>query len=214
MKKCWYEQVCSEFKPDCYNSCIRYMEMQNLVESSQIPKNKQYPDTLEAGVDYDSFVELANIKSNIKQVVEDGENLYLHSKTTGNGKTSWSIKIMLKYFDEIWAGNGFRTRALFVHTPTLLIKLKDFNNPLPQEYIDNLMNCDLVVWDDIGASGLSNYDLTQLLLFIDNRINNGLSNIYTGNLDKVGLEVVIGQRLASRVWNSTYNIELVGRDRR
>lgn len=207
---CWYNKVCSY--DSCIN-CIRYAEMKYLMENSGIPKARQMPISLEAGRDYDAFVSLALIKDNILQFVERGDNLYICSEETGNGKTSWAIKILLKYFDRVWAGNGFKVRGYFQHVPMLFNTLKDFsNNHDALKY--TLENADLVVWDDIAATKLSDYDINQLLIYLDKRIIDSKSNIFTGNItsqDK--LIKVLGSRLASRIWSSTI-VELKGKDRR
>jgi DNA replication protein DnaC len=214
--KCWYKGVCNLDK-ECSSSCIRFLEMRHLMENSNIPESRWFPDTLTPDdCDYDAFCKLADIKSHIVEFVNNGENLYLYSDRTGNGKTSWSIKLMLKYFDSIWAGNGFKSRGIFVHTPTLLTKLKDFDNK--DSTIVQLKNLipevDLVIWDDVASTVLSNYDHSQLITLIDQRILNRKSNIFTGNLKQAGIEKSLGARLASRVWNASTRIELKGRDKR
>ena len=72
----------------------------------------------------------------------------------------------------------------------------------------------MVIWDDIGANKLSDYDHTQLLTYIDQRKLNLKSNIYTGNLNYDQLMNTVGARLTSRVWNDSTVVELVGVDRR
>ena len=75
--------------------------------------------------------------------------------------------------------------------------------------------CDLVIFDDIAVSGISQYDYNNLLMFIDNRILNGKNNIFTSNkTSKNSLEDTIGSRLASRIWDTSQIIELKGKDRR
>ena len=189
--------------------------MKYLMDNSGIPKNRQHPQSLVAGVDYNAFVQLSDIKDNILEFVETGQNLYLCSENTGNGKTSWSIKLMLKYFDQMWAGNGFKERGLFIHVPTFLSKLKNFNDPLLTSYKESVSNVDLICWDDIASTKLSEYDISQLLIFIDQRIVDGKANIFTGNIvTEQNLEKVLGSRLASRIWNTSEVIKLVGKDRR
>lgn len=215
VENCWYKDVCSV--DTCSNNCIRYNEMVVLLETSNIPKNKWTPVSLiPDDCDYDAFVELADIKDNINDFVSKGSNLYLYSKCTGNGKTTWSIKLMLKYFDTVWAGNGFKCRGLFIHTPTFLTKLKNFDiKDLEFEQLKKLLpTVDVVVWDDIASTYLSNYDYSQLLTFIDQRCLSNKSNIFTGNLDKSGIEKILGSRLASRVWNASKRIEFKGSDKR
>ena len=213
IKECWYESVCQN---ECSNSCLRYIEMKYLMDNSDIPPKRQLPDKLvPESVDKPAFVKLNEIRLDVVNFVNSGENLYIWSNHTGNGKTSWALKIMLRYFNEVWAGNGFRVRGKFVHVPTLLLKSKDFNNPLSQEYKNDIMNCDLVIFDDIASTGISQYDLSQLLLYIDHRSLYGKSTIYTGNLGFNDLHSALGAKIASRVWSKDTNIiELKGADRR
>lgn len=213
--ECWYKGVCDKYNTDCHKSCIRYTEMKYLVDSSGIPQNKQGGINLVAGEDYSAYCTLAKIKSNIDNFVHDGNNLYITSSKTGNGKTSWSIKLLMRYFDNVWAGNGLSVRGKFIYVPQLLLALKDFKNPVDNADKQNLLNCDLIVWDDIGSADISNYDMSQLLLYIDQRILNGKANIFTGNLNtKDKLCKSLGDRLASRIWNNSQIIEFVGKDKR
>lgn len=212
---CWYKNVCSNCEAGCQNSCIRFDEMLFLVKHSGIPESRWYPSILNAGKDYEEFVRLAEIKGNILQFVNEGRNLYITSDHTGNGKTSWSIKLLLKYFDKVWAGNGFTVRGMFIHIPTLLLQLKNFENPISEEYKQNILNCDLVIWDEIGFSGISNYDYSNLLMFLEHRILNDKANIFTSNCNtKEKLDEVIGSKLSSRIWETSEIIEFKGKDRR
>ncbi len=210
---CLYKDVCTN---DCSQVCIRYSEMKFLLDSSDIPTKRRclvslYP----SDCDYDAFCELADFKNTVYNKVQWGQNLYIGSRWTGNGKTSWAIKILIKYFDAVWAGNGFRIRGLFVHVPTFLNKVKNFNDPMLQLYKDTILQTDLVVWDDIASTQLSTYDNGQLLSLIDQRILEEKSNIYTGNIiDFKGLEKAVGTRLASRIMNNSKVVILNGKDRR
>lgn len=212
--KCWYIDVCQHKK--C-SGCVRYSEMLYLMQNSRVPENKWRPIDLYAGTGNDRkmFERLANIKLNIVDFVDTGSNLYIASKHTGNGKTSWALKLLFRYFDQIWAGNGFRTRGIFVHVPTLLLRLKNFKNPLDKTYLHNLENCDLVIWDDIASTELSNYDYSQLLMYLDSRILAERSNIFTGNIvDEAELKEILGERLASRIFNTSQIVVFDGKDQR
>lgn len=211
-EQCWYKDVCT--KESCDN-CIRFEEMQFLIEHSGIPHSRQKPQKLFAEVDYNQFIELTNIKNNIVSFVEGGSNLYICSKETGNGKTSWAIKILLKYFDEIWAGNGFRVRGYFIHVPSMLNMLKDFGNEKLSMFRETLSKVDLLVWDDIAATKMSDYDLGQFTIILDERINEGKSNIFTSNITEMSeLQKMMGDRLTSRIWHCSRIIEFKGKDRR
>ena len=210
---CWYKDVCQN---ECSNSCLRYIEMKYLMDNSDIAPKRQMPASLVPDdIDRPSFMRLNDIKLDVVDFVKEGKNLYIWGEHTGNGKTSWALKIMLRFFNDIWAGNGFRTRGKFVHVPTFLVKLKDFANPLSDEYKNDIMNCDLLILDDIASTGISQYDLSQLLLYIDHRTLYEKSIIYTGNISPNNLQSVLGERLASRInAKTTEKIELKGADRR
>lgn len=206
--ECWYKDVCTQ---ECDSNCIRFLEMSYLIDHSGIPRAKQKPKSMIPDeVDIDAFEELADIKDNIYAFVSGGNDLYIASRYNGNGKTTWSIKLLLRFFNDVWAGNGFRVRGVFVHTPTLLLRLKEFKNDdyELEELKKNLLKADVVVWDEIGSDYMSNYDLTQLLTFLDQRDLNELSNIYTGNLLGDDLNKKVGPKLYSRIWNSSKVITL------
>lgn len=209
---CWYKDVCS--LSSC-SGCIRYVEMKYLMDNSGLPKSKQYPQELIGVDDYDAFMKLFEIKQDIVNFVKNGNNLYICSNNTGNGKTTWATKLLLKYFDSVWLGNGFKVRGLFIHVPSLLIKLKNFDNPLSEEYKMDLMETDLVVWDDIGSSSISNYDESQLLSFIDYREFSNKANIFTGNITTENeFKRALGDRLTSRVFSNSLVIKFYGKDMR
>lgn len=217
--KCWYLDCCIKQDTDeCGAACIRYMEMHFLMNNSGIPANRQYPVSLvPSKQDVKAFVLLKEIKDDIVNFVSGGESVYIYSSNFGNGKTSWAIKLLQKYFDEVWAGNGFRCRGVFVHVPTFLSKIKDGISKKDDEFEtlkSRLPYVDLVVWDDIAATKLSDFDHANLLTYIDQRKLNGLSNIYTGNLPQNELIAALGNRLASRVWNDSETVEFIGADRR
>ena len=210
---CWYREVCT-YEP-CTN-CIRYVEMKYLMEHSGLSKKRQRPIKLKATQDKAAFKLLDEIRLDIVNFVESGESLYLYSEHTGNGKTSWSIKLLLRYFDQIWAGNGFRQRGYFISVPAFLNQVKNFSDEKArQKLIKTLSTVDLVVWDDIASTKLSDYDIQQLLVVVDQRIAEGLANIYTGNItSRDKLEIALGDRLASRIWNTSTLVEFKGKDRR
>lgn len=215
-EKCWYKNICEN---ECLPSCLRYLEMDYLMKTSNIPEKCQYPVLLvPESEDLEAFNVLADIKEDIVNFVNNGENLYIFSNNFGNGKTTWSIKIMCNYFNLVWAGNGFKRRGLFINVPTFLTRLKNNISNYDSELAEikqYLTEVDLVIWDDIGSGKLSDFDHTNLLSYIDERILQNKSNIYTSNLNYEQLIKCVGNRIASRIINSncTY-VQLVGGDRR
>ena len=124
---------------------------------------------------------------------------------------------MQKYFNDIWPGNGFKERGIFIHVPTFLTKFKEVMNKKDDNFEimkKKLTDIDLVIWDDFASVKLSDFDHTNLLTYIDTRKLNGKANIYTGNLYEDELIDALGNRLKSRVWNDSIIVELKGSDMR
>lgn len=219
-EQCWYKTVCEHFDNTeiCNKRCVRYSEIDYLMYLSNIPKARQQPFKLiPENADMEAFKYLNEIKKDITNFVKNGENLYIYSNNFGNGKTSWAIKIMQEYFNRVWYGNRYRCRGLFIFVPSFLTNLKrNISNPTEEfdSFLNRIIEADLVIWDDIGANKLSDYDHTQLLTYIDQRKLNLKSNIYTGNLDYDKLMEYLGARLTSRIWNDSNIVKLIGLDRR
>ena len=212
---CWYKDTCQD---DC-DVCQVYYQMKWQMDNSGLTALQQKPIQLflneDNEVDRESFVKLSEIRHDIVNFVDNGENLYICSVYTGNGKTSWAIKMLHTYLHYKAVGNYEKLQAMFVSVPELLLQLKDFNNPLSITYKNQLNQVPLIIWDDIAIAGISQYDYTQLYTLINNRIFAGKSNIYTSNCNSdKSLEKILGNRLTSRIWNTSQIIELKGADMR
>lgn len=211
---CWYLQVCQD---DCF-MCRTYLEMKWQMDNSGLPVKLQKPIELfineDNKCDRVAFRRLSSIRKDIVKFVDEGSNLYICGRS-GNGKTSWAIKLLQSYLHHRAPGNYERLQGMFVSVSDLLLKLKDFNNPVSKQYKDNLEDAPLVVWDDICVTNISKYDYSQIYTFINNRMLAGKSNIFTTNVtDKTILEEVFGERLVSRIYDSSEIIELKGADMR
>jgi DNA replication protein DnaC len=142
----------------------------------------------------------------------------LHSKTPGNGKTSWACRFIQNYFLVSWPKYTFEyPLALFVSVPRYLLALKD-NIGSKNEYANfvsnNIMKADLVVFDDIAAKVGTDFELNHLLNIINTRLELRKSSIFTTNLDRNELVIALGDRLASRICNSSLDVALHGKDKR
>ena len=194
--------------------------MDSLYSAALITDNQKKHITLRVdadGTDLEQFKQLAAIEQNIVSFVSEGKNLYLHSSNCGNGKSSWSLRLTEAFFNKIWARTEVKCRALFISVPRFLLALKD-NITAKNAYVDyikdNVLEADLVIWDDIAAKMGSEFELTHLLNLIENRIALGKSNIYTSNLNSQQLYNALGERLTSRIANMSIDIELHGADKR
>lgn len=219
MTECYMASNCN--RKDCDKDfCLRKYKMDSLYSAALMTENQKKHITLrvdEDGTDLEQFKQLAAIEQDIINFISSGKNLYLHSANCGNGKSSWSLRLAEAYFNKIWARTEVKCRVLFISVPRFLLALKDAisNKSTYVDYIkDNVLEADLVIWDDIAAKMGSEFELTHLLNIIDNRLALGKSNIYTSNLNRQQLYNALGERLTSRIANMSIDIELFGADKR
>ena len=192
--------------------------MYSLYKQSQLPEAMwNYKELTCFDEDYEEFKRLSEISKDMINFTRNGHNLYIYSHNSGNGKTSWAVRLMFCYFDKIWHKSCFDCKALFVNVPNFLYNCKRSISQEVKGFEDlcNLISSvDLVVWDDIAESNATSYEHQILLQYIDGRINAGKSNIYTSNKDFEELKVSVGDRLASRVYNCSEKILFVEEDKR
>lgn len=216
-EKCWYKEVCLKFPDGCKATCLRYSEMLQLLKLSNIPEERWFPENLMPGADKAEFIKLRDIKSDIDQWVKSGNSLYLYSDKFGNGKTSWAIKLMLAYFNKIWAGNCFRRRGIFLSVPEFFNRNREIISNRDEEFVEirnDLITCDLVIWDDISSVKMTDYAHSMLLNYMDSRCLAHKANIFTGNMNEKELIQFVGGRLTSRIWNTSTVIKFKDQDKR
>lgn len=117
----------------------------------------------------------------------------------------------------MWWKSDIKCRALFISVPRYLIALKDSisnGNSYAEHIKKNVMEADVVVWDDIATKTATPFEAENLLSIIDTRMNEGKANIFTSNLGVLEMNECMGQRLTSRIVNFSINIEFHGRDKR
>lgn len=200
--------------------CVKNFKMNALYDLSLISDKQRHHIELRIdadGTDKDQFSLLKQYEEHIVDFVKEGRNLYLYSKKCGNGKTSWALRLAQSYLNKIWYSTTVDCRVLFISVPKFFIKLKE-NISSPSEYISHIKkyvaDCDLVIWDDIGTKVGTEFEVENLLSIINNRIDNGKSNIYTSNIIPEELKRCVGDRLYSRTVNMSSLIELNGEDKR
>ena len=190
-----------------YCSLSIYKHIVDKLNSKKVMPPKRYITNIQ----YHKDLECMCIK------LDSESELYLTNDCIVTHNTSWAIKMLQEYFNQVWYGNRYRCRGLFIFVPGFLNDIKkNINNPSREfnDLVNRISKADLVVWDDIGANKLSEFDHTQLLSYIDQRNLDLKSNIYTGNLDYNELQEALGNRLLSRVWNNSIRVKLLGEDRR
>lgn len=215
---CWLTNQCNH--KDCDTFCLRRFKLDYLYNQALVSfEQKQRVDLK---LDYDltdkqAFDFLKNVESSIVGFVNAGKNLYLWSNMTGNGKTAWSLRLLQAYFNSVWPKSDLKCRALFINVPKFFLALKD-NISEKSEYIAqikaNVLDADLVIWDEVALKTLTQFEMENLLSLINNRLDYGKSNIYTSNISPNDLLNLVGDRLYSRIINMSEVIEFKGADKR
>ena len=224
--ECWVKDNCKKGQletAECKDStifCIKLFRLEYLYQRSLLPVNRWKHENLRLDanrIDENVFNHLISIQRNIENFIDRGDNLFIYSHTTGNGKTSFAIRLLQSYLNAIWYKCDLECKGLFINVPKYLLALKD-NISEYNEYANtikaNCLNSDLVIFDDIGTKIATSFEHENLLSIIDYRINEGKSNIFTSNLFPLEIKEFMGDRLYSRIVNSSTCLEFKGQDKR
>lgn len=191
----------------------------NQVEDSNIPKRYLIANKLSPTSENDrkAFERLVNIENQAERFVNEGHNLLIYSSKCGNGKTSFATRIGLSYIKNYSSNYAIDTPVIFVNAAEYINRKKTAISD--KSIVDEVNQLDkylytanLVIWDDIATKALSEYDMEQLYVFINNRIANMKSNIFTSNCSRTEMSKIMGARLSSRIVNNSITIELDGYD--
>lgn len=220
--ECLYNNTCKKTcSPKDVESCIRRIKLETLFRESLLTPQQQLPIRLwpdADGTDEDKFFLLkTQVQENITNWVKNGNNLYLYSRTPGNGKTSWSVKLLQEYIYRTWPEAALRCKILFIHVPTFLLELKaniSGESQYAEHVLNNVNKADIVVWDDIATKTMTEFECENLLSLIERRLMQGKSNIFTSNVSTDDLYKLVGDRLASRLINKSDTVEFRGTDKR
>lgn len=184
---CWYRHGCPDIIGDCEckSICQAYLEMNQLISSCGMSKAEKYiinliPSTVHEKKMFQRLDEIR--KGNMIEWVNGGNNLFITSVERQTGKTSWAMKLMYRYFHEMWPGNGFIRRGYYINVPEFVNKYKSIEARQESDFIKVskiLKDVELVIWDDIGKFPLTVADQNLLSLFIDNRVREDKANIFT-----------------------------------
>ena len=220
MIDCWVRERCKKAVDCDGESCIKLFKINELCNLAMLTDDQRRKKKLWLdgnGIDKDAFTFLKSVEDNIEKFVNSGDNLYIYSYITGNGKTAWALRILNSYIEKIWYKSDIVCRGLFVNVPRFLISLKDNignYNEYYNQIKDNILDADLVVFDEIGAKVATSFETEHLLSIINARVDAKKSNIYTSNLGPEELRKAVGDRMYSRIINTSTEIMFRGTDKR
>lgn len=203
--------------------CSAKYRLEKAVELSRIPKVYQNANIYNYEVDKENeeiFKIIKEIISDIVSVIDKGTNFFFFGSTPGTGKTYNASVILNHYIYKTCLTNKFD----FEHPLALYIVYADLMDDLRYrrdlEEVDKILdlvnNVPLLLLDDVGSGVNTDYSREQTYMIINNRLNNGLSTIYTSNLTlaELGKPENLGARNVSRIVNEAIGLEFKGSDRR
>ena len=217
---CSVKHICfaADYCKQTSGMCARGRFLAYALKQSYLPASRyDVPELWCIDEDVAAFERLSKLESGMFYASSD--NLYLCSEQTGNGKTSWAIRLMLKYLEvcssSILEKHYDALTSVVVFVPVIQF-IHDAKSPFGSSFYHKYEQlasaadkAELVVWDDIGMTEYTAYDFMHLFRAVDRRLFAGKKNIFTSNhVDMESLEEAVGLRLADRIWNSCEIIQL------
>jgi DNA replication protein DnaC len=187
-------------------------KLNNLFELSGLPKKYFEPQHLvRREVDAECWDWLEDVRNNIVEEVQRGLNIVITSTIVGNGKTSWAVRLLQRYLAETALDGRLVEKGMFVVSAQLLTEFGDYNYfQTMKEFLERfekLKTCDLLVIDEIGGGSLNKASYPYLYDLVNYRVDNNLSTIYTTNYTDDEIIDLLGQRLYSRIYDTSVVLE-------
>lgn len=187
-------------------------KLNNLFELSGLPKKYFEPQHLvKREVDAECWDWLEDVRNNIVEEVQRGLNIVITSTIVGNGKTSWAVRLLQRYLAETALDGRMVEKGMFVVSAQLLTEFGDYNYfQTMKEFLERfekLKTCDLLVIDEIGGGSLTKASYPYLYDLVNYRVDNNLSTIYTTNYTDEEVINLLGQRLYSRIYDTSVVLE-------
>lgn len=183
-------------------------KLNDLFERSGLPQKYFEPQVLvEREADKECWEWLESVRANIVEEVRNGLSIVITSKTVGNGKTSWAVRLLQRYLAETALDGRMVEKGMFVVSAQLLTEFGDYNYfQTMQEFLERferLKTCELLVIDEIGGGSLNKASYPYLYDLVNYRVDNNLSTIYTTNYSDDEIIELLGQRLYSRIYDTS-----------
>jgi DNA replication protein DnaC len=187
-------------------------KLNELFEKSGLPKKYFEPQVLvEREADKECWEWLEDVRANIVEEVRNGLSIVIASTTVGNGKTSWAVRLLQRYLAETALDGRIVEKGMFVVSAQLLTEFGDYNYfQTMQEFLERferLKTCELLVIDEIGGGSLNRASYPYLYDLVNYRVDNNLSTIYTTNYTDDEIIELLGQRLYSRIYDTSVVLE-------
>lgn len=211
--------------PQCHLDCNIYAQCKRAFELAGLPNNCWHPpaNIKVYAEDVNAMATTQHIRRNIYSFVKNGQNLWMYSTVSGNGKTYRATTLACTYIlNNVLKENYFDNMVRYVYFPKYIADFEimekySFENERRNRFFENLESLytsDLVIWDDFGYGSDSRIETTILRAIINDRVNNGKSNIFISNKSLQEISPLIGRTMYTRIVDSSLLVEFRGLDLR
>lgn len=137
---------------------------------------------------------------------ESSEGLYMHG-ATGLGKTHLSLAIGNAVTEK-----GYRVHYGSAHNILSTLEREKFGHTNSDKYERELLDCDLLIIDDLGSEFSTQFTTAAIYNIINTRINLSKPVIISTNLTETELEAKYTQRITSRIIGNYVSLLFLGKD--
>ncbi len=207
-----------EFYCQCYRKLIRDVARQELGANSPLKKCTfdsfrldRYPDVVDSVIGINQREHMKNnfeyCKDYAKNFTTDSPGLFMYGKT-GLGKTHLSLAIANEVIDK-----GYDVYYGSIQSIMDKLESEHFGR-LPREdsIKEDILNCDLLIIDDLGTEFTTQFTTAELYNIINSRILSSLPTIISTNLDLPEIAQAYSQRVASRIIGNSDAMYFCGKD--
>ena len=175
-----------------------------------------YSDNTFEGYPISPYENIQVIKRQLRRYIDNFENqsqnIYIFGDV-GRGKTYLLNSIAKEVLDKNYS-------VLYMTSSSIFKFLNDYNwafeeaRAKHQDQYDFILNCDLLIIDDLGSEASTKNDPANLFDVINTRIISGKPIIFSTNFDESMLEEMYGSRIFSRIVGNSRIYEIFGEDLR
>lgn len=207
-----------EFYCQCYRKLIKDVAREQLGAASPVKsctfdsfRVDMYPAVTDSVTGVNQREHMKNTyeycKAYAQNFTPEAQGLFMYGKT-GLGKTHLSLAIANVVIDR-----GYDVYYGSVQTIMDKLEAEHFGR-LPKEdsIKDDILNCDLLIIDDLGTEFSTQYTNAELYNVINTRILSSLPTIISTNLEISEIADRYTQRVASRIIGSSVAVYFCGKD--
>ncbi len=207
-----------EFYCQCYRKLIRDVARQELGASSPLKRCTfesfrldNYGDVVDSVIGVSQREHMKNIFEYCKDYAENfttgAQGIFMYGKT-GLGKTHLSLAIANVVIDK-----GYDVYYGSIQSIMDKLEAEHFGR-LPREdsIKEDILNCDLLIIDDLGTEFSTQYTNAEFYNIINSRMLSSLPTIISTNLDMNAIAERYSQRVASRIMGNSTAAYFCGKD--